>query len=84
MIHNNSGYQKNPEDNSPRIISVLNDISLLDQKTIEGDASHFKYLLLKHSGGKSEEELYEAGVKANVAQMKVFSVAQVAQIVQFA
>lgn len=84
LIHNNVAYQRQPDENSQRVISSLNDGSLLDQKTIESDANRFKSLLLKHSCGKTEDELYDAGIKANVAQMKVFSTEQVKQIVQYA
>lgn len=83
LIHNNSGYHRGSDESLQQGIASI-DTSLLDQKTVESDAQHFKSMLLRHSCGKTEEELYEFDIKTNVPQMKVFSTEQVKQIVKYA
>ena len=85
LSHNNPGYARVKEDFHLQTVQVgADDKSILDRKQLKTDVQHFRDLLCSHSTGKSEEELRAQNITKDTAEMKVFEVSQVQQIVEYA
>ncbi len=85
LSHNNPGYARVKGDFQLQATQVgVDDKSILDRKQLQTDVQHFRDLLCSHSTGKTEEELRALNITKDTAEMKVFEVSQIQQIIEYA
>ena len=83
LSHNNPGYSKSKDTSAHLNLSSSDNNNLLEKKTLDSDVETFKMLLYNHSCGQTEEKLKEMNITQDVAQMKVFEISQIKQIIEY-